>query len=211
MIVKKMRVFSFLFIITSTIFIFKCQFLDNKGRNYKLNTSNPGKLKEFQCFFSEHGLELEVSKVDLDEVDADPLTVIVHKASQMDEGILVEDTSLDVEGADIGVNVRWLIEDLEQYLGRKAIWTVLLAHRLKNEVYVYKGEIIGQIVRPVNMNNGFGFDPYFLPEGATKTLSEEKLSHVNARALAVENFINKKPFVISDPIYNWDGKWQEHD
>lgn len=185
--------------------------LQQQEAQYRLNTSNPNKLREFRDLFSEHRLKLAVSEVDLDEVDSDPLTVIVHKASQVDEGVLVEDTSLDVAGADVGVNVRWLIDDLESYLGRRAAWTVLLAYRQDDQVYVFDGKVEGQIVAPRDDIAGFGFDPYFLPDGSTHTLAEEKPARFNARALAVRNFVDNQPYAIRTPIEQWDGEWQQHD
>ncbi len=71
-----------------------------------LNTSNPGKLKEFERLFGQHGASLQTTYVDLEEIDADPITVAVHKASQLEEGVIIEDTSLEIEGADVGMNIR---------------------------------------------------------------------------------------------------------
>lgn len=31
-----------------------------------------------------------------------------------------------VEGEDVGINIRWLIDQLPKYKGKKAVWTVLL-------------------------------------------------------------------------------------
>ncbi|MGM0440226.1 MAG: non-canonical purine NTP pyrophosphatase [Chlamydiota bacterium] len=177
---------------------------------YKLNTSNPGKLQEFRELFKTYGYKLEESNIDLDEVDADPLTVVVHKASQLHENIIVEDTSLDVEGADIGVNIRWLLDDLDKYLGKKAVWTVFLAYRSGDQVEVFRGEVIGKIVKP-HGNGGFGFDPYFLPDGADKTLAYDKLVKFNARAKAVEALVKKEIYTIRPAIYTWEGEWQQHD
>ncbi len=175
--------------------------------SYRLNTSNPGKLKEYQSFFEKHGLRLDVSGIDLVEIDADPLTVIIHKASQIDDGVLVDDTSLEIEDCDIGVNIKWLLDDLDKNLGRKAVWTVFLARRQNDNVYIYSGKVAGRIVLPRN-RGGFGFDPYFLPEAAAKTLSEDKPDCNNARALAVKNLVEEKPFAIRSPIYHWEGPWQ---
>jgi len=63
-------------------------------KHYKLNTGNEGKLKEFQKFFSEFGCALERTAADLQEIDADPLQVIVHKTSQLEYHTICEDTSL---------------------------------------------------------------------------------------------------------------------
>ena len=99
----------------------------------------------------------------------------------MGELILIEDTSLDIEGASVGVNVRWLIDHLNDYIGRRALWTLLLAYRFGDEVIVYKGEVPGTIVSPQG-ESGFGFDPVFLPNGSDLTLAQSKPDEVNARA-----------------------------
>lgn len=174
---------------------------------WTLNTSNQGKLSEFKILFAERGVELASSQIDLDEIDSDPISVVVHKASQMSEGILVEDTSLDVEGAEIGINIRWLFEHLNQFINKKALCRVLLAHLLDNQVYVYEGLLEGLIVNPRG-KGGFGFDPFFLPKNSDLTLAESKPRHFDARAFAVNAFFEKRPLVVMPPIKEWNGSWQ---
>jgi hypothetical protein len=41
--------------------------------------------------------------VDLAEIDASPLEVVAHKAAAAGAGVVIEDTSLDVAGADVEV------------------------------------------------------------------------------------------------------------
>lgn len=175
--------------------------------SWVLNTSNKGKLREFQEFFAKHGAELNASEVDLKEIDADPISVVVHKASQIGNEIIVEDTSLDIENADVGVNVRWLLDNLSTYSGRKAHWRVLLAYLKDGSVYVYEGKVDGTIVFPRG-EGGFGFDPVFLPDGKSETLAQSKPSEVNARAKAVEALMQGKTAAILPPITKWDGNWQ---
>lgn len=134
---------------------------------------------------------------------------MAHKASQLEELILIEDTSLDIEDASVGINVRWLVDHLEEYIGRKAIWTVLLAYRINNDIFIYKGEVEGLIVPPRG-NQGFGFDPVFLPNNSDQTLAESKPDEVNARALAVDALVRKELFATVKAIYDWDGPWQEN-
>ncbi|HEV8052479.1 MAG TPA: non-canonical purine NTP pyrophosphatase [Parachlamydiaceae bacterium] len=176
---------------------------------WHLNTSNAGKLKEFQNLFNKYNIELFSTQFDLDEIDSDPASVVAHKASQLDELILIEDTSLDIEGASIGINVRWLIEHLNEHIGRKALWTVLLAYRQADEVLIYKGEVKGTITH-ARGDQGFGFDPVFLPENSNQTLAEAKPDEANARALAVEALVKGNMFKKVKAIYNWDGPWQEN-
>lgn len=174
---------------------------------WKINTSNSGKLQEFQRLFAAYGIQLLSTSIDLQEIVADPLSVVAHKASQLEEFVLVEDSSLEVEGAAVGIHVRWLLEHLEEYIGHKALWTVLLAYRQGKEVLIYKGEVQGKIVQ-ARGTQGFGFDPVFLPLGATLTLAEAKPDAVNARAKAVEAFMKNERLTIVKTIDRWDGCWQ---
>ncbi|MBA3815597.1 MAG: hypothetical protein H0X29_03585 [Parachlamydiaceae bacterium] len=179
-------------------------------KQWRLNTSNLGKLKELQKMFAQHGYELTSTQIDLREIDADSIKVIVHKASQLGERILVEDTSLEIEGAKVGVNIRWLLDHLPNYVGHKAQWQVLLAYHHGDKVYIFRGLVNGVIVTPRG-NEGFGFDPVFLPDGSTWTLAERKSDHVNARALAVKALINNKPMAIESVMTSWTGPWQDED
>ncbi len=177
---------------------------------WKLNTSNQGKFEEFTRLFAKQGYSLETTHFDLDEIDSDPIKVIAHKASQLGENILVEDTSLDIEGASVGVNVRWLLDHLNDYVGRRAEWIVLLAFRQKNEIYIYKGSISGTIVLPRGVT-GFGFDPVFLPDGSTDTLAQSKVDLFNARAKAVDSLLKGDRWATHELIENWEGPWQRKD
>lgn len=175
---------------------------------WMLNTSNPGKFEEFKRLFAKYESVLEASHVDLQEIDADPIQVVAHKASQLGDRIIVEDTSLDIEGADVGINIRWLLDHLSEYAGRKAEWTVLLAFRQGDQISIFKGTVSGVIVKSRGVD-GFGFDPVFLPEGATETLAESKPDVFNARAKAVEAFIKGEPWAIHPVMKTWDGPWQD--
>ncbi len=175
---------------------------------FKLNTSNPYKHLEFQEIFSKYGHSLDVTTVDIEEINATPLEVLVHKASQLDEDVLVEDTSLDVEGESVGIHVKWLLKHLMHYIGHKVVWTVLLGYRKDDQVYVFKSQIKGEIVFPRG-GNGFGFDPIFQPEGCTKTLAESKSETNNARFIAVKAFLNNEPFTTHPLIKEWKGEWQQ--
>lgn len=176
----------------------------DKFKDLKLNTSNKNKLKEFERL----GLSgLKMSSIDLPEPDADPLTVIRSKASQAGPGVIVEDTSLDVEGhPEVGVNIRWLVDKIQEYKGSKAEFRVLLGILLNNKVFVYEGLVRGVLVEP--RGSGFGFDPMFLPVGSRKTLGEEKSDEYNPRAIAVKNFLDDNPYAVLEPLHTWKGKWQ---
>lgn len=179
-----------------------------KDTIWKLNTSNLGKFEEFKRLFLSFGKELESSHIDLQEIDADPLLVMVHKASQFQDKVLVEDSSLDIEGAVVGIHVRALLDQLDRYVGKRALWTVLLGYRENNEVLIFKGAVPGLIVNPRG-TQGFGFDPVFLPDGSTKTLGEEKPDAYNARAKAVSALMSRDVFAKKTIMEEWKGPWQK--
>eukprot|EP01090_Pellita_catalonica_P019054 TRINITY_DN6334_c0_g2_i4.p1 TRINITY_DN6334_c0_g2~~TRINITY_DN6334_c0_g2_i4.p1 ORF type:complete len:180 (-),score=24.38 TRINITY_DN6334_c0_g2_i4:545-1084(-) len=178
-------------------------------KTISLNTSNAGKFKEFERMFKGHGWTLNHTSIDLEEIDADPIKVVAQKATACGDNIVVEDTSLDVEGADVGVNVRWLLDNLESISGKKALFRVLLGVKIGDKVKIYKGEVQGKIVKSRG-EGGFGFDPVFCADLTGKTLAESKPDTVNARALAVQNLVNGVVHSETAPITNWTGKWQEH-
>ena len=176
-------------------------------KHWKLNTSNLGKFEEYKRLLAKYGCTLEASHEDLPEIDADHLTVITHKASQLGEHVLVDDTALEVEGASVGVNVRWLLQHLPEYEGHRAASTVLLAYHQGDEVWIYRGVVHGRIVKPKG-SNGFGFDPVFLPNGSNQTLAEAKPDSVNARAKAVEALMKGDLYEKKPVMKEWEGPWQ---
>lgn len=175
---------------------------------WKMNTSNDGKFSEFKIFFEKHQSELIRSTFDMKEILADHVTVVVHKASQHEDRVLIEDTSLEVEGADVGIQVKSMLEDLPKFKGRKAIWTVYLAYKENEQVFIFKGEIQGTIVDPRG-EKGFGFDKVFQPLGSSHTLAESKPDSVNARAQAVDALFSNHFFSIMPILKDWNGEWQK--
>jgi len=174
----------------------------------KIVTSNPSKLAEFASF----GLPLEAAGgVDLPEVDADALTVAVYKAASAGAGLIVEDTSLDVDGLDVGVNVRWLVSSLladASLHGRAATWRVLLAANDGETVRVYEGVTLGTLTAP--RGEGFGFDPIFAVGGQTLAEMGAAKAAVSARRAACEAYLAGTPIhtVRLADLPAWAGGWQ---
>lgn len=182
---------------------------------FTLVSSSEEKLAEFRSF----GLkDLNIKRgVDLPEVDSDIITVITYKALSVPVNHIVEDTSLVVEGIDIGANVRWFVNRMHEekdFIGRSAIWTTLLGVNTGEEIKIYRGDIEGVLVAP--RGKRWGFDAIFQPNGVEYTLSELNVLGTkdlySARRFAAEAFINNKTYLvrlISD-IEPWSGSWQNN-
>lgn len=169
--------------------------------SFRVNTSNELKIAEFRRFFG----NVISEKHDLAEPDADPITIIRFKASQFDR-VIIDDTSLEIEGEDFGPKIKWRLHDLGNQIGKSADFVCFLAIKLESNVYVYKGEIKGTIVEP--KGTPYGFLHYFRPNGASKTLAEDLPDHLNARFYAAKNLLSGDYFGVFDPLYKWDGPFQ---
>lgn len=176
----------------------------------KLVTSNEDKIKEYNRF----GLGISAMKgIDIDEVDADILTVGLYKSLMSPLDTLIEDTSLDVEGENVGVNVRWLCNDIPKFTGKKCFWNVVLGYHTSEIIFLYSATIEGIIDGNRYDENSCGFDSVFvLPNGKTlhdmEMVGEKDL--YSPRKKVVEKFINHDytaKYKISN-IPTWRGKWQ---
>ena len=169
---------------------------------WKLNTSNAGKLKEYQQYLG----QVEAVKKDLDEPEADPLTIIRYKASQF-EGVIVDDVSLDVEGADVGSLVKWKLQEMDKHLNRRAIFKCWVGIHRKSKIEIFYAETAGILV-PAR-GGSFGFNPYFLPDGSQNTFGEEIPKELNPRFKALSKLIHGRSDFIEEPLFSWNGPFQK--
>ncbi|MDR0801747.1 RdgB/HAM1 family non-canonical purine NTP pyrophosphatase [Fluviicola sp.] len=86
-------------------------------------------------------------------------------------------------------NMNLVLEKLKDQVNRNAYFTTVIALYINHKVHVFEGRIDGIIISEKRGNNGFGYDPIFVPEGSEKTFAEmdsdekNKMSH-RGRALA---------------------------
>lgn len=180
-----------------------------------LGSSNLGKLQEYASF----GLNLAQKPIaDLPEVQGTDEEVIVYKALAMGQGVLVEDTSLIVEGEDVGVNIKWLTKELHnnpKYEGRKAIWRVFLGLVYGDFLYVVSADIDGKISSKLKNKQAFGFDSIFIPNGSNETLDQlskqGRKSEFSARKNAVLKLLNQEfnKKIPTKTIPAWTGDYQK--
>ena len=70
-----------------------------------------------------------------------------------------------------------------------------LSIKFKNKsIYSYEGEVRGRLVWPPKGNNGFGYDPFFVPDGSQKTFAEmvhRKKILIDHRSVALQKLITE--------------------
>lgn len=136
-----------------------------------LVTSNVNKLNEYRQMKIE-GLTVRPG-LDLKEVDADAKTVITYKAFSAGAGMIVEDTSLFIDGADVGTNIRWNMDRLDEFIGRKALFEVWIGVNLGKAILLFRGQLQGEIcTAPATSEPVFDFDNNFMPNGERRTLHQ---------------------------------------
>lgn len=183
----------------------------------KLVTSNKFKLAEFKRF----GLDIEIANgLDLEEVLGTPEEVIIYKAIEAGEGLMVEDTILIVDGVEI-VDIREKINDLHLLINKKATWKVSIACIINDQIHIASSEVNGYIDQPSgDLKNSFGFDPFFyindIHLGRKASLSTLEAvgikDNYSARKQCVINFINKEndfKIIPLNQVKKWEGKYQD--
>lgn len=177
----------------------------------KLSTSNENKLKEFQRIVPNI---VAVKGKDVKEVDGTMDDVIVYKSLEMGEGFLVEDTILKINNVEV-VDIKWNQEDkLKDSV--PCSWVVSLGYNDGEKIYVFRGVINGNVVEPLE-EGGFGFDPFFLPDGSDITLAqlenEGNKDKFSARTNALVNLIKGRAEFVKEisEIKPWEGKYQNED
>lgn len=179
----------------------------------RLMTSNESKLKEFRRL----GIDAEIGgpAADLVEPLADPLFTCAHKAFTCGPGSLCEDTRLDVDGADIGVLAKFLLEALPTLQGRRATFACCLALARDSDVVVWEGRVEGAIVDAMGAG-GFGFDPFFAPDGGQGLRMGEldalgRKDEFSARARVCQSYLDSDPIAVFsfEELAKFQGPWQE--
>lgn len=146
-------------------------------------TGNQGKAD----FLARHlGHPVKHLKLDLDEIQSLDLEEVAgHKAEQAYQAVgapvLVEDVALEIDslGKLPGPFVKWFeaslgLHGMCKLVGpdRCARARVCFAYRDQNGTRFFHGELSGKIAESPKGQNGFGFDPIFIPDTSDKRLAE---------------------------------------
>lgn len=96
-------------------------------------------------------------------------------------------------------NIKKLLHELQGVENRKAKFRTVITLILEGEYYIFEGDVSGKILTELRGEDGFGYDPLFVPDGFEKTFAEmpadqkNQLSHrANAIKLLLEYLKTKK-------------------
>jgi non-canonical purine NTP pyrophosphatase (RdgB/HAM1 family) len=149
-------------------------------------TGNQGKADFLQKFL---GYSVAHHKMELEEIQSLGFDDIAkHKVLQAYEAVggpvIVEDVGLSfvaLGGRLPGAFTKWFFDELgneglcrmlDGYDTRKAIAQICYGYYDGNHMQFFEGELTGEIPEHPRGDNGFGFDPIFIPDNTSKTLAE---------------------------------------
>jgi len=161
-------------------------------------TSNKGKLKEAKQSFSDLGIKIVQKNLGYPEIQADTLEEVAifganHLKNTLNQPYILEDAGLFIDTFAgfpgvysayvfymIGLKgILKLMEDFEENK-RTAIFKSVYAYcepGQKPEIFL--GKCKGKISKKITGENGFGYDPIFIPEKNTKTFAEMEINEKN--------------------------------
>lgn len=96
------------------------------------------------------------------------------------------------ENHDASANMKKLLHNLEGIANREAKFRTVIALIENGEVRYFEGKIEGRIAEHPQGNEGFGYDPVFIPNGFEKSFAElglEEKNKISHRALAVQELV----------------------
>ncbi|SFD58872.1 XTP/dITP diphosphohydrolase [Lentibacillus persicus] len=185
-------------------------------------TKNKGKAKEFKSFFAEYGinaislLELNEEIDDIEETGSTFEENAALKAEQisrlLQKPVLADDSGLVIDALDgrPGIysaryagepkndqaNIEKVLHELKDTTERSARFVCILAVAVPGEDTLFKkGYCEGKIATAQAGENGFGYDPVFIPDGYTQTMAElsaeekNKISHRRNAIKALEDWV----------------------
>lgn len=172
-------------------------------------TGNPAKAAQLSRHLA---FPIQHKKLDLPEVQSLDLDEVVrYKAKEaysvLRQPVLVEDTGLSFNamGQLPGPLIKWFLKELgnaglctllDNYSDRSAIAKVVCGIYDGKTMNLFSGEANGSISSIPKGDEGFGWDPVFIPHGATKTWGEmtpDEQNETSMRRIALkklEIFLN---------------------
>ena len=161
----------------------------------------------------EAGINIDIPEpYDTLEANATEKSSVIHQLTN--KNCFSEDTGLETEalngepgvksaryageGRSFDANIEKLLVKLEEAENRKARFRTVISLVLNEIEYQFEGICEGTILEERKGNNGFGYDPIFVPDGSKKTFAEmdtdekNKYSHRKKAMSKMITFLEEK-------------------
>lgn len=155
----------------------------------------------------EAGIDIEIPEPHLTlEENAREKSTVIHRLTG--SNCFSEDTGLEVfalngepgvksaryagEEANFKNNINKLLKNMQGITQRNAQFRTVISLLLDEREFLFEGICEGRIIEAEKGQNGFGYDPVFIPAGAEKTFAEmsmEEKTVFSHRKKATEKFV----------------------
>lgn len=141
----------------------------------------------------------EIQSLDVEEVARAKALAAFHLTGQP---VIIDDTGMSIEALNglPGALVVWFLDTLKPEgilkmlsgeKNRKASVSTCIAYADQNGTSVFTGTVHGEIANSLRGENGFGYDPIFIPAGYNKTYAEmtgDEKNEISMRKIALLKF-----------------------
>jgi len=167
-------------------------------------TGNDNKVEEVRAItglnVAAKNLEiLEIQALDVEKVARAKALAAFQKTRRP---VMVDDTGMNIEaiGGLPGAFVSWFLDTLKpdgildllaKKKNRNASVSTCIAYADKSGVFVFAGTVYGKISLSLRGDNGFGYDPIFIPKNSKKTYAEmtaDEKNKISMRKIALLKF-----------------------
>lgn len=167
-------------------------------------TGSKGKGREAEKILN---IPLEVKSLDLDEIqELDLEKIALHKVNQaynlVKSPVIIDDVSVEIDAwkGFPGPLIKWILKTendtaklllkmLEGEKNRKAKVRLAIGFHDGKKARIFYGEVRGRIAEEIRGENGFGWDPVFIPDGQEKTyaqMSRDEKNEISHRRKALD-------------------------
>ena len=158
-------------------------------------TGNKAKVREAEKILQ---TPLEIKDIDLDEIqDLDLEKIALHKINQaynlVKSPVIIDDVSVEIDAWNgfPGPLIKWVLKTenhsakllLKMLAGeknRRAKVRLAIGFHDGKKARIFYGEVDGVIAPEIRGENGFGWDPVFIPEGENETYAEMDPDYKNS-------------------------------
>ena len=179
-------------------------------------TNNPNKLKEIQSLIPKEIEIISLKEIGCNEdipetgdtLEANAFQKAHYIKDNYNYDCFADDTGLEIDelNGDPGVysaryagpernantNINKVLNELKGKKNRKAQFRTAIALILKDEEHLFEGKVEGYISKDKQGNEGFGYDPIFIPENDIRSFAQMSMQEKGAishRGRAVKKLV----------------------
>ena len=179
-------------------------------------TNNPNKLKEIQSLIPKEIEIISLKEIGCNEdipetgdtLEANAFQKAQYIKDNFNYDCFADDTGLEIDelNGDPGVysaryagpernaiaNMNKILNELKGKKNRKAQFRTAIALILKGEEHLFEGKVEGYISKDKQGNEGFGYDPIFIPENNTRSFAQMSMQEkvaISHRGRAVKKLV----------------------